>query len=486
MKKRKLLAAGLAAVALGAGSASAQSSRELAALNKRLAELEKKTSRLEAENRQLLDREIKPASSSADKIKLAGGVSELKLSGDLRLRYQYDTTDTQHYTNPNTGRVVNDHGSQRSRWRFRLRVNADFKLGDNWFAGIGLQTGQSADSGFETYTGGFSNYNVYLSRAFVGWNAADWFTLVAGKQANPFYKTELVWGSDLSPTGLSQRVQLDKLFGGDSFEETITGYDKDGKPIVSSTTVTQDSPWELALVFGQFIFSDNNEAAFGDTDLKTDAYLFEQQLIFGYKFSKDLKVTFAPSFLLYNAANIASANNAKSFSAATAGAGFANIGHTRDLHILQFPGDVTFKLFGQRTKFVWDVAYNASGGKRTHDIYGVVDHNSHDDWAFLVGLEVGQNRKKGDWSASVNYRQVGLSAIDPNLNDSTWAHSHVNVRGWKAAVAYNFTDNVLGAITYTQADNLRNDLFGGQATGGAKLADLNNGQALQVDLNVKF
>ena len=76
--------------------------------------------------------------------------------------------------------------------------------------------------------------------------------------------------------------------------------------------------------------------------------------------------------------------------------------------------------------------------------------------------------------------------MDPNINEGTWGSSRTNLRGIKGSVAYNFTDFVVGSVTYMQADNIRKDLYGGQATGGAKVANINSSQILQFDLNVKF
>ena len=81
---------------------------------------------------------------------------------------------------------------------------------------------------------------------------------------------------------------------------------------------------------------------------------------------------------------------------------------------------------------------------------------------------------------------MGIAAVDPNLNCSDFALSRLNVRGWKISAAYSFSSAVVGQVTYFAADNLRSDLIGGQATGGAKLADGNSIQLLTVDLNVKF
>ena len=85
-----------------------------------------------------------------------------------------------------------------------------------------------------------------------------------------------------------------------------------------------------------------------------------------------------------------------------------------------------------------------------------------------------------------NFRQTGIGAVDPNLNDSDFALGQLNMQGVKTGVAYNFTDFCVGAVTYYDAWNLRSDLVGGQATGGQKIAGMNGVQILQLDLNVKF
>jgi hypothetical protein len=56
----------------------------------------------------------------------------------------------------------------------------------------------------------------------------------------------------------------------------------------------------------------------------------------------------------------------------------------------------------------------------------------------------------------------------------------------KVGAAYNFTDFFVGAITYQYAWNLRDDLVGGEATGGNAIADSNVVQIFQVDFNLKF
>ncbi|MEI6350368.1 MAG: putative porin [Verrucomicrobiota bacterium] len=475
--KKPLLLSALLSLTLGVGGyAQSQDSALIDAL------VRKKI--LTAKEAESIRADVVKENVSAEKIKLSGPLTELALYGDVRERYQWDNVDPQFDAKAPNGDP--GHGNQRSRWRFRLRLNADFKLADNWFGGVQLQTANTSDSGNQTYDGGFQNYNIYISRAFVGWNAADWLTFIAGKQANPFYTTELVWDPDINPSGLVEQVRFHKLFsvGGQEAE----GYTKDGKSIASSKAVVEESPWELTLNAGQFIFDDNNEYL-ADSDSNTDAYLFVEQLQFSYKFSKDVKFTIAPAYLTYTASQVNSVQNSQGFAQNVNGKDTdvpEGLGETRDLSIIQVPGDITFNLAGQRIKLLWDSAYNTAGSKRVHDIYGVADHSSRDDLAFLAGFQIGENKKKGDWSLLVNYRQVGLAAVDPNLNDSDFGLSRVNIRGWKGGVAYNFTDSVVLALTYMNADNLRKNLVGGEATNDTKLADANSVQVLQVDLNLKF
>jgi len=76
-----------------------------------------------------------------------------------------------------------------------LRLNAEAKLGREWVAGFSLGTGVQSDSGEQTFKNGFDDCNIFITKAFVGWQPNDWLTVVAGKQKNPFYTTDLIFES---------------------------------------------------------------------------------------------------------------------------------------------------------------------------------------------------------------------------------------------------------------------------------------------------
>lgn len=414
------------------------------------------------------------AATSAGKLNLSSSLTELKLSGDLRMRYQADDREWQvpsaDSSNPN---LTDRNDSQRSRWRFRLRLNADMKLGSDFFAGVQLQTSQSADSGNQTYQDGFNNYDIFISRAFLGWNATDWLTIVAGKQPNPFYTTDLVWDTDINPTGLTQSIRLDRLFAG-----------------VDESGIREDSPWTLALNLGQFIYDDNNEELF-DNDASSDAYLFAGQLVGTYKFSNNVTATFAPGILFANSADVSGLINENPFTDVEGVSG-----ETRKLVVLTAPGEVAFKLGQVPTTFYWDFAYNTAGEGRADDVYGMLsakpdgeirsNHEVVDDIAWLAGIQFGKLKKAGDWALNLNWRQTGITSVDPNLNDSDFALGELNTRGLKVGAFYNFTDFISAGVTYYHAWNLRDDLIWGQSTRGAAVADANTVKVFQVDVNVKF
>lgn len=430
------------------------------------------------------------ADTSAGKIKISNSVTELKLYGDLRLRYQYDNRDLQ--VGPDNT-VASDfgHGSQNSRWRFRLRLNADFKLAGNFYGGVQLQTSQASDSGNQTYENGFSNYSIFISRAYLGWhNSDDWLTVTAGKVPNLFYTTDLVWDPDINPTGFTQSLKLHKLYFDGGSSGDAGGYSKDGKTYAGAPPVHEERGWELTLNAGEFIFDDNPESSF-DNDAADDSYLFVAQAVGSYKVGSKFKLTVAPGILFFNAADLSGLNNSNQFSDTLIS------GETRKLVILTAPGDVSFKLGSIPAKVYWDFAYNIEGKGRAEDIYGLFsinpttglpqsEHKSEDDFAYLVGVQIGESKKRGDWQFTANWRQTGIAAVDPNLNDSDFALGELNTRGVRLAASYNLSDAVTAGLIYSHAWNLRDNLFGGQATGGAAIADANAVDVFQVDLSVKF
>jgi Putative porin len=448
-------------------------------------------------------------STSGAKIQIGDWVQELRLGGDLRLRNQADQRTPMILTNPRLGPV--DHVIPRDRWRFRLRLTADFKLKGNFFGGIMLATSdnRAADTKNATYTGGYDHYGIWVARAFMGWAPIPGLTFIAGKQANPFYTTDLVYDPDIDPQGLVERVDFDKFFNM-SFGEPVVAEGKEGKAPPLPPAPPGNS-LELALIAGQFVFNNNN-ANSGSTQLKWDAYAFQEQLLARLHIGDKLTISEAPGFLCYNSASSGGLPGphgtiippvtvqGQTFDQTTTGSP-VTFGDTlansqpfpvtqRDLNIILAPGDITYKIWGKPLTLYWDFAYNFSGDDRFNRDYGpLFSHyrfigrsstptfggratpSFSDNSAWLVGLKFGENKKAGDFSVSADYRQEGISSLDPNVNNSNFAFSNLNSQGWEFNLAYNFTDFLTAVFTLYYSHALHPNLYGGYATGNVLMAN---------------
>jgi putative porin len=506
-------------------------------------------------------------------LKLAPWIKELKLDGQLLLRYQWDEEQAQEPSaaagiptptpspslrNPTPTLTASPNGrnhvATRSRWRFKLFLNAEMKFDAGFFGGFSLTTTNFSDTNFQTYTGGFQNYGIYINKAFLGWNGYPGLTVIAGKQDLPFYATTLFWDAPkMFPQGLVERIDFDQLLGWNSGGEPAS-YSKEGKA-PTPAPAKHYGAFELALIAGQFIFYDNNEYNF-DSDLKNDSYLFEEQLLARYK-TNWFSVTVAPSLFIANAggyghdtvANGPAGNfssvNTGGFTAPAKSTSFLQFldgtGEERDLFVIQAPGDITVKVGKIPVKLYWDFAYNFDGGKRfsllgtagqrmttgtlfngtslssgsliitqrdgtnpttfpfaglysevvTDSAGNVIGYRNlaqpsdKDKMAWLLGLKIGDNKKAGDLSAYVDYRQIGIAAVDPNLSFDDAMIGRLNFRGFGFGIDYNVTDFLVLGVSGRVDWNLTN-LYGGQVTRGSGIADDNSWHYIRVEAILQF
>jgi hypothetical protein len=451
-----------------------------------------------------------------NRIKIGDWVQEIDLYGDMRFRENYLNFEQQL---PSAGTAF-DKNIQRQRLRFRLRLDADFKLAGNFFGGVQLGTSDNRDGTTTnaTYTSGFDNYNIYISRAFMGWAPIDGLTFVIGKQNNPFYATELNWASDVGPTGLVERIDFHSLFGWGSPGEPA-GYSKEGKA-PAPAPAPRANPVELSLIAGQFTFFNNNADSNISFD-KTDAFMFETQLLGRFRlFGGAVTIVEAPDVQIWNEAGLGptgvTATGAPNPATVT-GTGTGALGSlnnsapfpisTRDEFYIQGPGDINFKIAGIPVSLYWDFSYNVWGPERFNQVYGplfdkvtfnkgsttpifsgVVHPSFSDYFAWLAGIRIGSNKKAGDLSLLVDYRQIGLAADEPNINTNDFNLSFFNAAGWRVSIAYNLTDFAVLGFTGWFANNLSRNLYGGFATNPSAfpIANANSSQAFAVDLAFKF
>ncbi|HRE06698.1 MAG TPA: putative porin, partial [Opitutaceae bacterium] len=107
--------------------------------------------------------------------------------------------------------------NERTRERFRFRFNGDAMLQKGWGAGFAFETASAADSGNQTFQDGNNDYSLSLARAYLSWQPNLHWLVVAGKQRNLLYTTDLVWDADINPQGVTE-VYRHLLSGKDTFE----------------------------------------------------------------------------------------------------------------------------------------------------------------------------------------------------------------------------------------------------------------------------
>jgi len=344
---------------------------------------------------------------------------------------------------PQNGSVTNE----RIRERFRFRLNGDALMQKGWGAGFALETASAAASGNQTFQDGNNDYSIFLARAYVSWQPNRQWLLLAGKQKNLLYTTDLVWDSDINPQGLTE-VHTRHLGSKDTLEFRAS----------------------------QFLMDDNNEALPGRPG--RDAWLFAQQAVFTHWFGQDAignvvnSFTIAPGFMTYNDSVLGGLDNETPFNGSTDG-----------LAIITAPGEINWaNVNGPLTsfKFYWDFAYNLEAHRRVSHVYGL--RNARKDataWLAGIGYASGNGKVQGNYAVKLDYRDIGLGSVDVNLNDSDFAFGRVNQQGFKFSGTYNVTDFATFTATYIHTTDKRNTLT-------HAVANLDHSQILQLDFVVKF
>jgi hypothetical protein len=467
-------------------------------------------------------------------------VQELTIQGEIRFRYQYDNRDPEGYNSPAFAR--RDPGEiPQSRYRWRLRMNLNYKFSDNWFAGVGIQAQAGSDSTHQTYGQGFDNTSFYLNLAYLGWKINDNITLLGGKILAPFYNNtdRIVDFGDIRPGGLTERFNFDitpqlnlKLNFG---QYPFYANPENGATTLVGTATTAGGNTFVRTLGGNRTFLTSARGNGRDNDLSWDPVLFYQDVILTWKPNNKMSAIVAPAFYFYpnnGAAGVTGSTLPAAVAASPGGtalairndastndqsysgllgnvAAFNDADATRNLFVGMLAGEFNYMLpimGGKNLKFFGTMGYNFAGGARAYKIYGLAEDKFIDKSTATVGVLLGELKKKGDWYITTDYGYVGIGSIDPNLNDPNFGMSRLNQQGFRAALGYNFYAWLKGEVVYYNNWNLEKNLHnvndpdrgftGGRAllrnavgqetTPRVPFADTNAAQILQVQMTANF
>jgi hypothetical protein len=392
---------------------------------------------------------------------------QLRLYGDVRLRYQWDNAETQ---------GGSDSNHDKSRYRYRLRVGADYGFAENWKAGVRLETSPRSNTASADFGGFFSKdaSGVYVGLAYLeyetttpmlfGSSLADYADFRAGKMMSPFLIPMAYWCTDITAQGFAEQIGW-KNVATDGLDLTLRG--------------------------GQYLTSNVNEDASlgsGFTEHGSDQFMFLMQMEFKYKFDQDLALVVAPLFMAETNGHANGRNDQDGGAYFDGGVNPMNangeiiLGH---VNVLQIPVELSWKSFGKPNKLYGDWGYNFSADERAK----AFDMKSGaGNQFFNVGYQIGDTAKKGHWQLGVEYRYTEAMAYDPYLLDSNFALNYANQQGVVLSGAYAFTDNIWGVVTWYMS----NPIYGSSSTpvnginanaSGSLIGAVN---VVQVDLNWKF
>jgi hypothetical protein len=324
-------------------------------------------------------------------------LDNLKFYGDLRLRYRGDCYSGESSGVPRT--------KDRNRGQLRLRFGfTKTWLDDQMEVGFRLASGTTNDptGSNQDLTDNFSKKPLWIDRAYARYRprCLPGLTMIGGKMATPLVHSDLVWDSDLNLEGVW--AQYKHKLG-------------DFEPFVNA---------------GYFIVNENYASPTGDTaDSHTlrDVTLVAYQAGFDWKIAKAVLWTLAATYYDFDHYDV----------------GYARAGGNDEWDMGAYDRlAVNFRTVNITNKVAWN-AFGLPMGAYADWVRNCDDQdNAHgyrdQDCGFAAGLTVGQNRKKGDWSAGYKWAYIEANCTPGAFNDSNFGHSNRKGHVWRAT--YNLAD----------------------------------------------
>src|SRR5262249_45071042 len=133
--------------------------------------------------------------------------NRIKLSGDVRLRHQdvEQSSNNAAYlsvqdTNTGGTPIFLNTTDNIHEDKLRLRLAVEASVADSVSVGARFVTGTTTNpvSSNQTLGRGFNKSAVLFDRAWLSYQPFAGLTLTAGRMANPWFSTDLIWYEDLS------------------------------------------------------------------------------------------------------------------------------------------------------------------------------------------------------------------------------------------------------------------------------------------------
>ena len=439
----------------------------------------------------------------ADPRTLPGWLRGLTISGDLRVRAQQENFDAPRYAPDSTGLCdivggnlpaacyrsqgaspawspdVTNTSVDRDRLTLRARLGVEAKVSDDTTMGLRLATGTGSGptSSSVTLGSGFNKLGVVIDRAFLRWEPRYDLRLLAGRMANPFFGSDLVWPDDLGLDGVALQGELNLVPGAYAFG-TVGAF-----PLLEFGTGRRDA-WLYALQLG-------TDWALGDnTQLRVGLGLYQFSQVEGVRETMPpptgaLAGTTGylssqyPANLRLKGNTLINLNDPTSTAAPTWG-----------LASKFRPINLTTQLTTRIDEFLsagLNLDWVKNGGFDLADIraragtdavLGLQERTTGLQLKFNVGMAALSNA--GDWQLFAAWRKFERDAWIDGFTDTSWhGGGGTNYQGWQLGGSYTFDRRTTLGLRATSTRNL--------SDGEANLSSAPlKVDVLQLDLNTRF
>jgi len=426
---------------------------------------------------------------------LPAWLNSIKLYGDARIRNEFDS-----YGSDNASGIyynilqINKAGSlsgagtkallntteDQNRWRARARIGLTAGIADHWKFDTRLTTGSVDNPVSANVTMGNSGQRltVALDRAQLRYDRPDeqgfnWLTISAGRIANPWLGTEMVWDDDLGFDGVAATYRHTLDFDTDG----LNPVERNRKVFFTGAALPLQQPefqsQDRWLVGGQlganWEFENQNlltvGAAFYDY-----MHMAGKRNPYGSKINDGTAPTFVQKGnLLFNIANGLSASDALYALAAdyrlvdvTASIDLANLA---PYHVI-FTADVVKNVGFDES----EVKARASG----LSYFAGNDFLKDRTLGIFSGVQVGwpEVTQRGAWQMAFDYRYLQRDAVLDAFTDSDFHLGGTDTQGYRITGLYGLTKNLWMRARWMSATEID----------GPPLSI----DVLQVDLNAKF
>ncbi len=334
-------------------------------------------------------------SGSKSKIELANSaIDQLKIKGDLRVRFETRQLDYDH-----------DDDENNDRLRTRFRIGGVWKnLDESWEVGAGLATGSTdPTSTNDTWSEAspFETGDIRLDYAY-GKHYWNDMSFTAGQHINPFKSSWLFWDTDVRFAGLTASY------------EPETGF------------------FATAGAYGARYYKTSD----GSTNT---AMLYAGQLGFKGK-ANDLKYTIAAGYHTYDSSFINTEHDEKDGPLQYVDP------NKYELNIGDIYADATFPLGGNKMKLYGQLWQNfGADGQAGQGQLGGTLKPDDEDMGWILGLETNIDKFKIGYA----YTQIEADSIFSGLKDADFGTgvNMTDIKGHKIDLGYNFTKNLSFGVT---------------------------------------